>query len=219
VVSREVVKFHVKYDLVGKLIDETLLTRKTIVDILTGIRQDTFDLFKKNPEEFIIRSARLINELRATIIESITYNVIHDTFHTDVFTKNTLKGQLDNNAIAVEKHIYDYVVTDSKLEKNFAEKLDASQEVHVYAKLPRGFSIPTPVGNYNPDWAIAFNEGDVKHIYFIAETKGSMSSLELRGVEKAKIECARKHFAKLNTGQLKYDVVDTYEHLIEIVKG
>ncbi|ECH9276662.1 restriction endonuclease subunit R, partial [Salmonella enterica subsp. enterica] len=114
---------------------------------------------------------------------------------------NTLKGQLGQNAIAVEKHIYDYVVTDSKIERAFAKELDTSKEVHIYAKLPRGFYIPTPVGDYNPDWAIVFKEGDVKHIYFIAETKGSLDSMELREVEKAKIECARRHFAKLNSDQ------------------
>src|SRR5690606_23814166 len=123
------------------------------------------------------------------------------------------------NAVPVEKHIFDYIVTDSKTERDFAKELDASQEVKVYAKLPRGFFIPTPLGNYNPDWAIVFKEGDVKTIYFIAETKGSMESLELREVEKAKIECARKHFAKLNTNRLKYDVVDSYEKLMEIVKA
>ncbi|WP_134686500.1 type III restriction-modification system endonuclease [Brevibacillus migulae] len=210
----------IKYDLIGKLMDETKLTRKTIVAILKGIKQATFLQYQKNPEEFIIRASKLINEQKATtIIESITYDVINDTFHTDVFTKNTLKGQLGQNTIAVEKHIYDYVVTDSKIERAFAKELDASQEVQIYAKLPRGFFIPTPVGNYNPDWAIVFKEGQVKHIYFIAETKGSMDSMELREVEKAKIECARKHFAKLNKGDLKYDVVNNYEKLLEIVKA
>lgn len=210
----------IKYDLIGKMMDETRLTRKTIVAILKGIKPSTFLLFRKNPEEFIIRASKLINEQKATtIIESITYDVINDTFHTDVFTKNNLKGQLGLNAISVEKHIYDYVVTDSKIERAFAKELDTSKEVQVYAKLPRGFYIPTPVGDYNPDWAIVFKEGDVKHIYFIAETKGSLDSMELREVEKAKIECARRHFAKLNSDQFKYDVVNSYEKLLEIVKG
>jgi type III restriction enzyme len=209
----------IKYDLVGKLMDETRLTRKTIVKILTGIKPSTFLLFRKNPEEFIIRAARLINEQKATtIIESITYDVINETFEADVFTQNSLKGQFGQNAVPVEKHIFDYVVTDSKIERTFAKELDTSQEVKVYAKLPRGFFIPTPLGNYNPDWAIVFKEGDVKYIYFIAETKGSMESMELREVERAKIECARKHFEKLNTGHLKYDVVNSYEKLMEIVK-
>lgn len=210
----------IKYDLIGKLMDETRLTRKTIVAILKGIKPSTFMQFQKNPEEFILRVSKLINEQKATtIIESITYDVINDTFSADIFTKNTLKGQLGNNAISVKKHIYDYVVTDSNIERTFAKELDVNHEVQIYAKLPRGFFIPTPVGNYNPDWAIVFKEGTVKHIYFIAETKGSMDSMELREVEKAKIECARKHFAKLNSDQLKYDVVNSYEKLLELVKG
>ncbi|MRG27763.1 type III restriction-modification system endonuclease [Laceyella tengchongensis] len=210
----------IKYDLIGKLMDETRMTRKTIVRILTGIKPSTFLLFRKNPEEFIIRAARLINEEKATtIIESITYDVINETFEADVFTQNALRGQLGQNAVPAKKHIFDYVVTDSKNERAFAQELDTSQEVSVFAKLPRGFFIPTPLGNYNPDWAIVFKEGNVKYIYFIAETKGSMESLQLREIEKAKIECARKHFAKLNTGKLKYDVVDSYEKLLEIVKA
>jgi type III restriction enzyme len=212
------VNSRIKYDLVGKLMDETRLTRKTIVSILTGIKPITFFLYRKNPEEFIIRSARLINEQKSTtIVESLTYDVVNETFEKNIFTQNTLKGQFGQNAFPVEKHIFDYVVTDSKIERAFAEEMDISQEVQVYAKLPRGFFIPTPLGNYNPDWAIVFNEGNTKHIYFIAETKGSMESLELREIEKAKIECARKHFAKLNTGHLKYDVVNSYEKLMEIV--
>lgn len=212
--------YHIKYDLIGKLMDETRLTRKTIVAILAGVKEATFLLFRMNPEEFIMRAAKLINEQKAsTVIESITYDVLNDTFEADIFMKNTLSGQFGQNAIPAEKHIYDYVVTDSKIERAFAKELDVSNEVRVYAKLPRGFFIPTPVGKYNPDWAIVFKEGGVKHIYFIAETKGTMDSMELREVEKAKIECARKHFAKLNTGQLKYDVVNNYEKLLELVKG
>lgn len=219
-VVRQQTIFRIKYDLIGKLMDETRLTRKTIVAILSGVKEAVFLQFRINPEEFIIRTAKLINEQKATtVIESITYNVLNDTFETDVFTKTTLTGQLGHNAISVDKHIYDFVVTDSKIERAFARELDISKEVQVYAKLPRGFFIPTPVGNYNPDWAIVFKEGEVKHIYFIAETKGSMDSMELRGVEQAKIECARKHFAKLNTDQLTYDVVNNYEKLMEIVKG
>ena len=210
----------VKYDLVGKLVDETKLTRKTIVAILTGIRESTFLQFRRNPEEYLIRAARIINEQKATtIIESITYDVLNDRFENEIFTKNTLSGKQGENMLPAQKHIYDYVVTDSKIELDFAKNLESSEEVQVYAKLPKGFFIPTPVGNYNPDWAIVFREGHVKHIYFIAETKGSMESMELRETEKAKIECARRHFAKLGDGRVRYDVVDSYEKLLEIVKG
>ena len=125
---------------------------------------------------------------------------------------------LGENALAVNKHIYDYVITDSKTEKKFARNLDVSREVSVYAKLPGGFFIPTPVGNYNPDWAIVFEEDKVKHVYFIAETKGSMDSLEFRGIEKAKIHCAKKHFEKISNNSVKYDAVDSFEKLLEIVR-
>lgn len=208
----------VRYDLVGKLMGETGLIRKTIVKILTGIKQETFDLFKKNPEEFIIKTARIINEEKATtIIERITYDPTSETYDTDIFTQNTLKGMLGDNALPVSKHVYDYVITDSNTERKFARELDASKEVCVYAKLPRGFFIPTPVGNYNPDWAIVFEENKVKHVYFIAETKGSMDSLELRKIEEAKIHCAKKHFEKISNNSVKYDVVENYEKLLEIV--
>jgi len=208
----------VRYDLVGKLMGETGLTRKTIVKILTGIKQETFDLFKKNPEEFIMKAARIINEEKATtIIERITYDPTDETYDTDIFTKNTLKGMLGDNALPVSKHVYDYVITDSNTEKKFARDLEAGKEVFIYAKLPRGFFIPTPVGNYNPDWAIVFEENKVKHVYFIAETKGSMDSLELRKIEEAKIHCAKKHFEKISNNSVKYGVVENYEKLLEIV--
>lgn len=210
----------IKYDLVGKLIDETRLTRKTIVKILSGIKASTFMLFRKNPEEFIIRTARLINEQKATtIIQQITYDLIDETFDASIFTRNNLKAVVGENAITADKHIYDYVVTDSITEKAFAKELDVSSDISIFAKLPRSFFIPTPMGDYNPDWAIVFNDNKVKYIYFVAETKGSMSSLELREIEQAKIHCARKHFEKLNNSQFKYDVVDSYEKLMEIVKG
>ena len=209
----------VRYDLAGKLMSETGLTRKTIVKILTGVKQETFDLFKKNPEEFIIKAARIINEEKATtIIERTTYDPTNETYDTDIFTQNTLKGMLGDNALPVSKHVYNYVITDSNTEKKFARDLDTSKEVCVYAKLPRGFFIPTPVGNYNPDWAIVFEENKVKHVYFIAETKGSMASLELRKIEEAKIYCARKHFEKISNNSVKYDVVENYEKLLEIVR-
>lgn len=212
--------FRVRYDLVGKLVDETRLTRKTIVKILSGLKPATFMLFKKNPEEFIIRAAKLVNEQKATtIIERISYDVINEVYEKDIFTKNNLNAGAGLNVLPVSKHIYDYVVTDSNIEKTFARDLDVSKEVRIFAKLPRGFFIPTPVGEYNPDWAIVFNEEDIKYIYFVAETKGTMDTLELREIEKAKIHCARKHFERISTDRFKYDVVNSYEKLLEIVKS
>ncbi len=155
------------------------------------------------------------------VIEHITYNLIDEKFDGSIFTNNTLKGTLGKDAIEVKKHIYDYVRYDSDTERKFAEALDTSKEVVVYAKLPRGFFIPTPVGNYNPDWAIVFDEEKVRHIYFIAETKGKLESLEfdVRGVEKAKIHCAKKHFKKISNGIVKYEAVDSYEMLMKEVMG
>jgi len=209
----------VKYDLIGKLVEGTGRTRKTVVAILKNILPSTFDQFKNNPEEFIIRAAAIINEQKATaVVEHITYNILDERYDMkEIFADNQIKGRLGANAVKAKKHLYDHVVYDSDGERQFAENLDASNEVAVYVKLPSGFFIPTPMGHYNPDWAIAFYEGKVKHIYFVAETKGSMSTLQLRGIEDAKIQCARKHFAALNSDNIKYDVVDSYKSLMEIV--
>ena len=138
----------------------------------------------------------------------------HDWYDTDIFTEPTMKGRLGYNAIEAHKHLYDYILYDSTNERDFAAELDTSKEVAVYVKLPRGFFISTPVGKYNPDWAIAFHEGMVKHIYFVAETKGAMSSMQLRLIEEAKIKCAREHFKVISTETVKYDVVGSYESLM-----
>ena len=208
----------IKYDLIGKLVDETGLTRKAIIQILRGIKQTTFEQFKSNPEEFIIKSAALINDEKATaIIQHITYNELDEKYDTAVFTDPTIKGQLDKNTVKTKKHLYDHVVYDSANEKAFAMELDTSKDVAVYVKLPSGFYISTPVGKYNPDWAIAFYEGDIKHIYFVAETKGSMNSMQLRQVEESKIHCAKEHFRAISNGSVVYDVVDSYMSLLDKV--
>jgi type III restriction enzyme len=211
----------VKYDLLGEITEKTQLTRRTAAAILSAVDPGTFAKFRLNPEQFITEAARLINEQKATVIvEHLAYDPLEDRFDAAIFTENQTKQELTNAGDKLKKHIYDYVVTDSKIERNFVTELDTSTEVAVYAKLPRGFFIPTPVGDYNPDWAIAFTEGSVKHVYFVAETKGSLSTLQLKGVEDAKIECARKFFASLNeeAGQdVKYDVVTDYTELMQLV--
>ncbi len=208
----------VKYDLVGKLVAATGLTRRTVAEILTGIDGKTFGFFKVNPEEFIRKAGELINdEKAAAVIEHITYHVLDDRYTTDVFTAAQANARLDVNALEVEKSVYDHVVYDSTNERQFAEALEAHKDVVVYVKLPDGFFINTPVGHYNPDWAIAFREGAVKHIYFVAETKGSMRSMELRGIEKSKIACARKHFAAISSEHVRYDVVNSYDELLKKV--
>lgn len=209
---------NVKYDLIGKLVDETGLTRKAVIQILQGIQLTTFNQFKNNPEEFIIKSAALINDEKATaIIEHITYDVMDDKYGTDVFTDPTIKGRLGVNAMKAKKHLYDHIVYDSSNEQTFATELDTNTNVAVYVKLPDGFYISTPVGHYNPDWAIAFYEGTVKHIYFVAETKGSMNSMQLRLIEESKIHCAREHFKAISNGEVVYDVVDSYKTLLDMV--
>ena len=209
---------NVKYDLIGKLVDETGLTRKAIIAILQGIQPFVFDQFKDNPEEFITKAAQLINDQKATaIIEHITYDVLDEQYGTDIFTDPTIKGKLGVNAMKAKKHLYDHIVYDSTNERDFATDLDTNTNVAVYVKLPDGFYISTPVGHYNPDWAIAFYEGSVKHIYFVAETKGSMNSMQLRLIEESKIHCAREHFKAISNGNVVYDVVDSYKSLMEKV--
>lgn len=208
----------VKYDLIGRLAESTQLTRRTIGEILQSMNNIVFMQYRHNPEDFMMKAAQIINEQKATmVIEHLTYSPVEDRHELqNIFT--VTKQNDFSRAVKTERHVYDYVFTDSKNERTFVTELDKSTEVVVYAKLPRGFFIPTPVGNYNPDWAIAFEEGKVKHIYFVAETKGSMSSMELRKIEECKIDCARKFFAGVTTDQVKYEVVSNYAQLMSIVK-
>lgn len=213
----------VKYDLIGKLAEGTVLTRRTIAEILKGINAAVFAQYKTNPESFIAEAIRVINEQKATvIIEHLAYDTVEDKFDLEIFTAGQTKQDLSNAGNKLERHIYDYVLTDSNIERKFVEELDTSKDVVVYAKLPRGFLIPTPVGDYNPDWAISFKEDNIKHVYFVAETKGSMSTMDLRPIEATKIECARKFFAevnkKLGPDNVKYDVVSSFGKLMEIVR-
>ena len=212
----------VKYDLVGKLAENTHLTRKTIAAILSQVNRFKFELFKKNPEHFLAEASRLINEQKASvIINKLTYDTTDQTYDADIFTAAQTGQDFSRASDKLKNHIYDYVVMDSKVEDRFVSELDTSNEVVVYAKLPRGFFIPTPVGDYNPDWAISFKEGAVKHIYFIAETKGTMSTLQLKGIEDRKIECARRFFEKLNETakdeNVTYAVVDSFSKLMDVV--
>ncbi|MCX4347440.1 MAG: DEAD/DEAH box helicase family protein [Lachnospiraceae bacterium] len=206
---------NVKYDLIGKLVDETGLTRKALVAILKGIQPSIFNQFRDNPEEFIVKAAALINDEKATaVIEHITYDVLDDHYGTDIFTDPTIKGRLGVNAMKAKKHLYDHIVYDSARERDFAAELDVNTNVAVYVKLPDGFYIATPVGHYNPDWAIAFYKGSVKHIYFVAETKGSMRSMQWRTIEQSKIHCAKEHFKAISGDNIVYDVVDSYKSLL-----
>ena len=217
---REVSTSTVPYDLVGDIARGATLTRKTAVRILKGILPARLLLFKNNPEEFIRKVIKLIKEQKATmIVEHISYNQTEQTYDTDIFTQEKSRQTVDK-AYPAKKHILDYVFTDSKGERQFAEDLDKAEEVCVYAKLPRTFQIPTPVGNYAPDWAIAFNDhSGVKHIFFIAETKGSMDSMQLKGIEKAKIDCAKKLFNSVSTSKVRYHEVSGYNEMLDAINS
>jgi type III restriction enzyme len=212
----------VEYDLLREIAEKTQLTRRTCAAILTGVLPPTFAKFKQNPEQFITEATRLINEQKATaIIEHLSYDPLAEKYELSIFTESQTAQDLSKAGDKLKKSVYEYVVTDSKVERSFVTQLDTSDEVVVYSKLPREFFIPTPVGNYNPDWAIAFKEGSVKHVYFVAETKGSMSTMQLKKIEEAKIDCARKFFATINakasSEQVTYNVVSNYDELLQLV--
>ncbi|MCD8296344.1 MAG: restriction endonuclease subunit R, partial [Prevotella sp.] len=216
----EAIGSSVRYDLIGDLVNATGLTRKTIVEILKGIKPASFAQFKMNPEEFVIKTANIINDVKAlSVIQQISYVPSSNKYDMDIFTESTLRGKLGVNAIESHKSLYDIVVVDSMgIEKNFAEALEREEAVEVYTKLPRGFYINTPMGHYNPDWAVVFREGAVKHVYFVAETKGNdLIEAQLRGAEAAKIECARKHFAAISSSDVKYGVVKDYQSLYDLI--
>jgi len=212
----------VKYDLIGKLAENAQLTRDTAATILGQIEAVVFEQFKSNPEHFISEASRIIAEQKAAmVIERLAYDEVDERYDVNIFTANQTGQDFARASAKLKNHVYDYAIMDSDVEREFVKELDTSSEVIVYAKLPRGFLIPTPVGDYNPDWAISFKAGSVKHIYFVAETKGTMSSMKLREIEKTKIECARKFFReisqKITHDRVKYDVVTDYAKLMDVV--
>ena len=206
----------VAYDLVGEVARAAAITRRSAAAILVGINPAVFALYRVNPEEFIKKAASLIVSEKATmVVEHIVYHEIDDTYDEAIFTERMPDNA--NRAYEAKKNIQRFVFPDSGGERKFAEDLDAADEVAVYAKLPRTFQIPTPVGNYAPDWAIAFREGSVRHVFFVAETKGTMDTLELSGVENAKIACAKKLFNEMSTADVRYHNVATYDDLLEVM--
>lgn len=208
----------VSYDLLGEISTQARVTRRTAASILQGIRHEKFALYATNPEEFIAKVSRLIVGEKATmVVDHIEYHAIDDSYDANIFTERM--PQNASSAMSVSKGIQDYVFPDSDGEAGFAHGLDVADEVAVYAKLPRTFTIPTPVGNYAPDWAIVFKQGSVKHVYFVAETKGTLDSLELRGVEQAKIACAKKLFNGASTSDVRYHEVTNYADLLQLVNG
>ncbi|MDE5902960.1 MAG: restriction endonuclease subunit R, partial [Muribaculaceae bacterium] len=208
----------VPYDVVGDIAKGARLTRRTVVKILKGIGVKAL-LFKNNPEEFIRNVIKAIRDEKATmIVDHITYNPTKaDPYDSTIFVPERRLNV--NKALELSKHITPYVAYDSEGEKNFAQGLESATEVLIFAKLPRKLKIPTPVGYYAPDWAIVFEEGTVRHVFFVAETKGSLDKMELRGVELAKTECAKRLFNSISTHTTRYGVVDKFENLYNIING
>lgn len=209
----------VKYDLLGEVAQAAVITRACAARILSGIRADKFAMFKNNPEQFIAQVSRCIIRQKATmIVEHIIYTRADGSYDSTIFTN--VPPQDETKGMQVTKCIQDWIFPDSDIERDFAEHMEEGGPL-VYAKLPRGFQIPTPVGNYAPDWAIAFDEGtSIRHLFFVAETKGSMDTLDLKGVEKGKIECAKKLFNDLKlAGDVHYGRVATYEDLLNIAEA
>ena len=214
------------YDLIGKIAAGTSLTRRTAAAILDGTNKQQLCLFRENPEEFIAKVVGLINKQKAAVVvEHITYAPsAEEPYSLNIFNIGHTSDEYAK-AFRAKRSIQPYVFTDGtaadSIERRFAEDLDVADEVIVYAKLPRGprgFYIPTPVGNYSPDWAISFKKGAVKHIFFIAETKGTMDSLELRPIEQTKISCAKKLFNEISTAGVKYHEADSYQSLLTVME-
>ena len=203
-----------KYDLIGEIVKNTQFTRKTVVEILSKIREDKFEMFKTNPEDFILKVSHIVNFQKIKLlVNGIKYFKIDETYTNDIFTISNFKCNLNSDTIEVKKHIYDYLKTDSNVEKEFAKAMDNGQII-VYAKLPNEFKIPTPMGKYNPDWAVVFERIDRKNIYFVAETKGNCRELQLKGAENLKIQYAKRYFECLNDEEIIYDCVNNYGELV-----
>lgn len=208
---------HARYDLLGELEALTQLTRRSIAEILKKIRPQKFDLIRKNPEEFIAKSAKLINEVKASLIlNNIIYHKTEERHEANTIFTNQVNAQRGSELL--KKHIYDQLISDSQIESDFASALEQSTEVVVYAKLPKSFFVPTPVANYSPDWAIVFDKDKVRQIYFVAETKGSDSDMDLREIERLKIHCADKHFKEISGAEVHFKKVASYDTLAQMLE-
>ncbi|RHF72568.1 hypothetical protein DW661_04785 [Collinsella sp. AM24-1] len=209
----------VTYDLLGEVATAARITRRSAAAILKGIAPVKFRMFRDNPEEFIAKVSRCILAEKATmVVDHIAYHKLDERYDSTIFAERMPENV--GRALETSRCIQDYVFWDSEGERDFARDLDSAEgKVAVYAKLPRSFKIPTPVGNYAPDWAIAFEKGSVRHVFFVAETKGSMDSLTLRDIERGKIACARKLFNEFSDEDVRYDVVHSYEDLLTVIQG
>ena len=214
---------HLRYDLLGEVAASAQLKRKTVAAILGGIQPAVFALFIHNPEEFLRVITLVINEkMSSVLVEKLRYDLRDDTYSLEMFASDDRLLPRERAAGPLHKHVYEYAVVDSNGEREFAHALDGYADVEVFAKLPAGFSIPTPLGGYCPDWAIAFRKDSVQHVYFVAETKGSNSILQLRGAEVRKTQCAERFFAALARVNIDdpatYRVVDSFAALLQIIR-
>lgn len=206
------------YDLLGRIANDTRLTRQMVAEILSGIDKNVFDQYHDNPEDFMLKASKLINgTLKGMMAGNVEYKKTGKRYtEEEVFKKHTPKGVIGESAIESEKGLYSIVELDSKnIEKPFAEELELSADVETYVKLPTEYKISTPYGNYSPDWAVVFKDNDQLNVYFIAETKGTEDPTELREVEQGKIECARKHFKAISDGKVRYYMVKSFLSLVE----
>ncbi len=205
-----------RYDLVGEMARQTRLTRATAGAILQRISPKTFAMFGLNPEMFLRKAADLVRrEKVALAIESLRYERTGARYDVSIFETDRREIPLAD-ALATQRNVLDHVAVDSSNERTFAERLEAAEEVVVYAKLPRGFTIPTPGGSYNPDWAIAFDLNGERQIYFVAETKGSMLAEDLRAAEQQNIDSAEAYFRDVGD-KVTYRKIDSYDALMQAI--
>lgn len=210
-------------DLLTDLQDRTQLTRRTLVSILTG--SGRLDDFKRNPQQFIELTAETINRCkRLALVDGIKYQKLGDqhVYAQELFEKEELTGYLKNMLLDTQKSIYEHVVYDSTTERDFADGLEKNDAIKLYAKLPGWFKVPTPLGTYNPDWAVLVEHEATDHLYFVVETKSSLFTDDLRDRESAKIECGKAHFTALEVGEnpAQYVVARSVgDLLIEAAKG
>ena len=215
-VNEQPVESKIRYDMVGQLASLTRLTRATAGTILQQISPKTFALFGRNPEQFLRRAADLVRREKVQLaIETLRYEKTGERYDVSIFETDKPEVAIDR-AVQATYHVYDYVAVDSDTERTFAERLEAAEEVIVYAKLPRGFTIPTPGGNYNPDWAIAIEANGVREIYFVAETKGAAEDEELRASEKQNIDSAKRYFADV-AQDVTFKKVASYDELRQAI--
>ena len=187
-------------DLLTDLQDRTQLTRRSIITILT--QSGRLDDFKRNPQQFIEQTAEIINRCkRLALVDGIRYQKIGDEhfYAQELFAKDELTGYLRNMLLHTKRSIHKHVIYDSTTERDFAEALEKNEGVVLYAKLPSWFKVPTPLGPYNPDWAILFDQDGAQRLYFVVETKSSLLTDDLRSKEDAKMLCGEAHFAALRT--------------------